>query len=136
MTEQRMKAAFDTVHADEELKQRTRDYLARTIYKKKRRVHPAVRALPALAACLLLTLCLGGGYLYFVPTAYISVDINPSLELRVNRFDRVVDVEAYNEDGQALARRWTLNIWMFGKRWSSLCLIPRWRAISRMARFP
>ena len=103
MTEQRMKAAFDTVHADEELKQRTRDYLARTIYEKKRRVHPAVRALPALAACLLLTLCLGGGYLYFVPTAYISVDINPSLELRVNRFDRVVDVEAYNEDGQALA---------------------------------
>lgn len=102
MTE-RIKSAFDTIHADEELKQRTRDYLTRTVYGKKRQAAPVRRALPALAACLLLVLCLGGSYLYFTPTAYISVDINPSLELGVNRFDRVVSVEPYNEDGRVLA---------------------------------
>lgn len=102
MTE-RIKSAFDPIHADEELKQRTRDYLARTVYGKKQQAAPVRRALPALAACLLLVFCLSGSYLYFTPTAYISVDINPSLELGVNRFDRVVFVEAYNEDGRLLA---------------------------------
>ena len=101
MTEQRIKAAFDTIRADQRLKQRTWEYLARAAYGEKRRSRSIRRAIPALAACLLV-LCLGGAYLYFTPTAFISVDINPSLELGVNRFDRVVSVEAYNADGAAL----------------------------------
>ena len=67
MTEQRIKAAFDTIHADEALKQRTRDYLARTVNAGEKR-RPLRRAIPALAACLLV-LCLSGWYLYFIPTA-------------------------------------------------------------------
>ena len=31
--------------------------------------------------------------------AVISVDVNPSIELSINRFDRVIDVEGYNADG-------------------------------------
>ena len=46
----------------------------------------------------------GGGWLWFTPTASVSVDINPSLELRLNRFSRVVAVEGANADGQALAQ--------------------------------
>ena len=43
----------------------------------------------------------GGGYAYAkTPVAYVSVDINPSVELGVNAFDQVVSVEAYNEDGE------------------------------------
>lgn len=43
----------------------------------------------------------GGGYAYAkTPVAYVSLDINPSIELGVNRFDKVVSVEAYNEDGR------------------------------------
>ena len=100
----RIKAALDAIHAEEELKQRTQEYLARTLYGKRRRLTPLRQLRPALAAaCLLLVLCLGGSYLYFTPTAFLSVDINPSLELGINRFDRVVSVEAYNEDGQALS---------------------------------
>ena len=34
------------------------------------------------------------------PVAYVSVDINPSVELGVNAFDEVVSAEAYNEDGE------------------------------------
>ena len=54
---------------------------------------------------MLLTVTLWGGtWLYFTPTMEISVDINPSIELGVNRFDRVISVDGYNEDGQALAQ--------------------------------
>lgn len=60
------------------------------------------RRLAPAAACLVLAL-LGGNWLYFTPTATISVDINPSLELAVNRFDKVLSAQGFNEDGQALA---------------------------------
>lgn len=79
------------------------DYLTQTIYQKNHRTVSHRRAVSALVACLLLVICLSGSWLYFTPTAYISVDINPSLELAINRFDRVISVDAYNEDGAALA---------------------------------
>ena len=101
MTE-RIREAFDAVHADEGLKRRTQEYLEEKVYRKNRRTMPPRAVVPALAVCLLLVICLGGWRLYFTPTAVISVDINPSLELGINRFDRVVSVEAYNADGQAL----------------------------------
>lgn len=55
----------------------------------------------ALSGALLLSLG-GGGYAYAktTPVAYVSLDINPSIELGVNTFDQVVSAEAYNEDGQ------------------------------------
>lgn len=55
----------------------------------------------ALSGALLLSLG-GGGYAYAktTPVAYVSLDINPSVELGVNTFDQVVSAEAYNEDGQ------------------------------------
>lgn len=57
---------------------------------------------------LLLSVCFpfdrfGGWQLYFTPTAAISIDINPSLELSVNRFNRVLSVTGYNSDGKELA---------------------------------
>ncbi|MFW2488200.1 hypothetical protein ACN077_06435 [Clostridium chromiireducens] len=56
----------------------------------------------ALVLSLVTVLGLGGGgYAYAkTPVAYVSVDINPSVELGVNAFDQVVSVEAYNEDGE------------------------------------
>ena len=32
--------------------------------------------------------------------AYVSIDVNPSLELELNRLDRVISGRAYNEDGE------------------------------------
>lgn len=37
---------------------------------------------------------------YAMETSYISIDVNPSIELCLNKYDRVVDVIAYNEEGQ------------------------------------
>jgi len=54
--------------------------------------------------CTMFILFLGsGGYLYAqVPVAYVSLDINPSIELALNKFNKVVSYEAYNLDGETL----------------------------------
>ena len=101
----KIQAAFDEIHADEDLKAQTRAYLAREAQGRRRRsLSSRMRLVPALACCLLVLLAGWGGYhTYFTPSAIISIDVNPSLELGVNRFDKVVSVDGYNEDGAALA---------------------------------
>jgi len=42
----------------------------------------------------------GAGAYYRTPQSYLSLDINPSIELGVNSFGKVVKVEAYNADGE------------------------------------
>ena len=96
------KTALDRIHAEEQLKERTRTYLAQQLVQQltRRRTHWR----PALASlCLLLMLALGSYWLFLVPTAFISIDLNPSLELSINRFDRVIAVQGYNDEGQAIA---------------------------------
>lgn len=70
--------------------------------KKKIRVITSLRAKIALAACaVLIALGVGSGaYAYQTPVAYVGIDINPSIELGVNYFDRVVSAEGDNADGQ------------------------------------
>ncbi len=36
------------------------------------------------------------------PVAYVSLDINPSVELAINKFKKVISYEAYNSDGEIL----------------------------------
>ncbi len=98
----RIREAFDQVHAEENLKVGARAFLTRKT-RGYRRWSIGRRLLP-IFACLLLLLAGWGGYrLYFTPTSLISIDINPSMELEVNRFDRVIAVRGYNPDGEALA---------------------------------
>lgn len=54
-----------------------------------------------MAACFLVLLLGAAGYFtYTTPVAAISLDINPSIELTVNRFDRVIAATGYNADGE------------------------------------
>ncbi|MCD8180633.1 MAG: anti-sigma factor domain-containing protein [Firmicutes bacterium] len=53
------------------------------------------------AAASFLVIC-GGIGSYFTPAGYVSVDINPSLLMTVNIYDRVIDVKALNDDAQNL----------------------------------
>lgn len=96
---EQIKAAFDTVRAEQSLKDRTRAAVVQEMQRGSRRSKMFFRSLAA--ACLLAFLA-GGQWLYFMPTAEISIDINPSVELQVNRFDRVIDASGYNEDGERL----------------------------------
>lgn len=101
----RIKEAFGDVHAEESLKRGTLDAVRRLTHGYRHRV--VTRRLAPALACLMIALG-GMGGLYFTPTSVISIDVNPSLELSVNRFDRVVGVTSYNEDGRALVQELTL----------------------------
>ena len=56
----------------------------------------------ALVACAILSSGTGVYAYVKTPVAYVSMDINPSVELGVNAFDKVVSVEAYNDDGKKI----------------------------------
>lgn len=50
-----------------------------------------------------------GAWAYFSPYKYVSLDVNPSIEYTVNRFDRVLSAAAVNEDGEAILQNLDLN---------------------------
>lgn len=95
--------AFDTIQASDTLKASTKQYIAEQRHKRQGFFHGSIlsRAIPAFALLLCL-LSIGGYHLLQTPVSYISMDINPSIELSLNRFDRVVQATAFNDDGQLL----------------------------------
>lgn len=63
-----------------------------------------------MAACLMLALIGGAsGYgAYQTPSSYIYVDINPSVRLNVNCFDKVISVTPLNADAASLMDAYTI----------------------------
>lgn len=102
------KSAVSQIHADETLKQKTRQYLAAQLAAPAAGTARAKRAIPkrlAIAACTAVFLCAAtvGAYAYYrTPVSYLSLDINPSVELGINHFGKVVSAEAYNADGKTI----------------------------------
>lgn len=90
------------VQASKELKQNTLQYLENQQRKQSRFKTRSIPKLAAAFVCLLLILGTGGYAVYQKPVSYISIDVNPSIELSINRFGRVVSVSAYNKEGQMI----------------------------------
>ena len=100
-----MKEAFDAVQTPERLKRKTRAALRKKTFDYGRNVLRLQARRRRLAAGLLsMALALSGAGIWFLPSASISVDINPSIELKVNALDRVISLEGRNSDGVALVR--------------------------------
>ena len=97
-----LKELFGRIQAEEELKNHTRRYLAQKTHGYTKSSRRTSQVLAAVCACLCLLLA-GGNWLYFTPTANICIDINPSIELSVNRFDQVISVNSFNDDGRDLS---------------------------------
>lgn len=95
--DERIKEAFGEIKADDNLKKRTMEYLRRKTIKDT--VLTYKRRAAAFACMLFLFIGSGGYFVYFTEVVAISIDVNPSFELGINRFDKVVSVVAYNEDG-------------------------------------
>ena len=98
----KIKTAFNGIKADDDFKTALK---AKANEPGKQKTHFAFykKAAVAVAACMLI-LCLGsiGCYLYFTPITVISVDVNPSVELGINRFDKVISLEAFNDAGEKI----------------------------------
>ncbi|MDE5587957.1 MAG: hypothetical protein K2J60_02295 [Acetatifactor sp.] len=104
-----IRESLSRIRATEDLKKHTLEYLLKQQEKKSGfKQHPVFKY--ALAAiCMLLLLGAGGYSVYRQPVSYISIDVNPSVELEINRFGRVVSTNAYNEDGQTVLQHLSLN---------------------------
>lgn len=57
-----------------------------------------IKLAASIAASLVLFVT--PAWAYLTPYSYVSLDINPSFEFLINRFDRVLEVRAVNDDGE------------------------------------
>lgn len=55
-------------------------------------------------AASFVIVCAGIGS-YFIPTGYVSIDINPSLMMTLNMYNRVIDVTSFNDDARMLLNK-------------------------------
>lgn len=121
VAERRVREAFASVHAPEGVKARALAAIeARRGEWERAAAGPSAaavaeggprssrprarrRARLLLAACLVVAV-VGAGLLWLAatPTAYVDIDVNPSIELGLNRFDRVVSARGLNEDGESV----------------------------------
>lgn len=111
----RVRDAFAQIKADDALVESTAAYLRtkrEAMQKPKRLLLPRLARTFAVAAAILVTIF--SYTLYFTADAYVSIDVNPSVELRLNRFDRVIGVYAFNEDGEVILE--SVSLW--GKPYS------------------
>lgn len=60
-----------------------------------------IQRMAAVAAVFILVIGMGL-YSYYSPYSYVSMDINPSVEIILNRYERVLDVQPLNEDGKKI----------------------------------
>lgn len=108
----RFKSALDKIEAEEELINKTEDYLRATLNKKqtvklvgatKSSLFSINRRLAIVACFVFFFVGIGGtgAYAYYkTPVSYLSLDINPSVELGINAFGKVIKVQGYNDDGE------------------------------------
>lgn len=94
--------AFDNIKADEQLKDSTMNFLTDKINAEHKTTkvmfRPKYVALVTLCICF-LSVVIGGSVGYYSPVSNISIDVNPSIELVLNKYDRVISSKAYNDDG-------------------------------------
>ena len=78
--------------------------------KKERKKHMNRILKYAFVPVLLFAIIIGSFMVYNNPSTYVSIDINPSIMLTVNRFDKVIKVESLNDD----AKKLTENMHLYG----------------------
>ena len=94
--------ALEKIHAEEDLKQNTIQFLQKKIQEKgKPRQRFSFARYSVVIVSIALVAFFGAfSYSYFTPNSYIGLDVNPSIELSINCFERVIDAQSYNSEGE------------------------------------
>jgi len=58
----------------------------------------------SVAAAAAIMIFATPAWAYLAPYSYVSIDVNPSFEFLINRFDRVLTVKGFNDDGRELSK--------------------------------
>ncbi|MBO4937561.1 MAG: hypothetical protein J6C98_00975 [Oscillospiraceae bacterium] len=102
--DERIRKAFDGIQTPERLKRKAKAYLRKKTFDYGRNLLRIRRFRSRIAAgVLMLSAVLTGAGIWFFPTTSIGMDVNPSVELKVNALDRVISLKGRNSDGMALA---------------------------------
>ncbi len=95
----RIYTALDEIKAEDQLKKNIYSFLQKRVYRKKNMICKRFIVVFASVAAI-FAVGLFSYNLYFTETAFIDVDVNPSIELTLNRFGYIISTYAYNEDGE------------------------------------
>ena len=110
----RIQQAFDFVHAETDLCQNTKQYIAheiqnRDLQRPAKRV-PVLRYAVSMVCIVLVFVAFSTYQAYTTEVSAISIDGSASLELGINRFDRVVRVSQFDtmqvEESQLLHKNY------------------------------
>lgn len=107
--EKRIASAFDNLSPETTFKDIAEKLPSATLERRQvtmtKRKNILKFAVPAIAACFLIVAGIFGGVYYnnnFAVDSIIGIDVNPSIEITVNKHDRVLEAEAINADGVAI----------------------------------
>lgn len=102
--DEQLRTAIDKVHAEGDLKRKTAAFLHAEIQKcGEKQKRPSMRLATLFVSVLMLFLIGGFSHnLYFTPSAYVDIDVNPSIELIMNRLGRVSEAHPYNDEGASI----------------------------------
>ena len=95
MMNKKIKNAFNEIGTNDDLKQKT----FQSIVSKNKKLTPIYYKIPSVMVLFVVAIFSG---LYYSPKSYISIDINPSIEIELNVFNKVINVNASNEDGKTI----------------------------------
>lgn len=90
-----IKSSFEEIRATDQMKDAAYTFLLQEAQRNRRRFYRSL----ATACLLLVCIGFGGWRIWETPVSYISVDVNPSVELTLNRFDRVTAAVGQNKEG-------------------------------------
>ena len=110
LTDNKIKAAFDAVRADDSIKENTKQYIHLAAEKRIKRRPAKIQRYVFVPICLLAVFAVCYGiFSYNIEVSAVSIDINPSIELGLNQYDRVINVRTYNDDGERVASSVNVN---------------------------
>lgn len=105
----KFQTALKPIHSTEKMKHNICTFVHDEFAKRQRKSRISLHYTLVCCVMLAIIICGVGSYnVYTTPVSYISVDVNPSVELGLNHLDRVVTVDSYNEDGALVIQNLSL----------------------------
>lgn len=83
--------------------------IGQTVETKKLKSNMGKIVKCAASAAAAMVVCTASAWAYYTPYYYMSIDVNPSVEYSINRFDRVLCVVASNNDGEDVLKEININ---------------------------
>lgn len=108
MTLNDIQKAFGQISADENLKKFTKEYLLNKQSENSKTSGKIYKFFIAAAAAVLI-FATGIYELWFVPVTVVSIDVNPSIEMNINRLNRIMSAKALNDDGTEILQSLSIN---------------------------